>query len=201
MLPLPYTPLAMAMAPSSILWLLGLIFFLLMVYSGYLNKLYSSTVTLCMTVFAALVSLAFFQPVAQVVMGVASWSERVAYGVVMMLLFAVTYIGCYALAAAKLPPRLEGLSKFVDGIGGALMGVLTGVVFSGFMLLALYTFPLVGYGGQKETFLGSDRTVVNLAAVLHRHIPWKEFEPNKFLNWAKTVNAPKKKRRAAEPEP
>ncbi len=185
----------------NIIALLGGVFFFLMVYSGYLNKLYTSTATLCMTVFAVLVSLTFFQPLAQVLIGVASWSGKVAHGVVMMLLFAATYIGCYSLAAAKLPARLEGLSKVVDGIGGALVGVLTGVVFSGFMLLALYTFPLAGYEGQKETFLGADRTVIKLAAVLHRRIPWKEFEPNRFLNWAKTVNTPKKKRRPAELEP
>ena len=189
----PYMPLAIT-GPG----LLGFIFFGLMVYSGYLNKFYASTVTLCMTVFAVLVSLTFFEPLAQMFMGVAGWSEKIAHGTTMILLFLGAYIVCYALAAANLPARLEGFSKTIDGIGGALIGVLTGVVFSGFMLVALYLFPLAGYEGQKETFLGLDRTVVKLAAVFHRQIPWKTFEPAEFLDWAKTVNVPKKRRRTSE---
>jgi len=192
----PYMPLAVTGA--GLLKLLGFVFFALMVYSGYLNKFYASTVTLCMTVFAVLVSLTFFEPVAQVVIGVAGWSERIAHGTVMILLFLGVYIVCYALATANLPSRLEGLSKSVDGIGGAFMGLLTGVVFSGFMLVALYLFPLAGYEGQKQTFLGADRTVVKLAAVFHRQIPWKTFDPTEFLDWAKTVNVPKKRRRVPE---
>ena len=190
----PYMPLAVT--GSGLLKLLGLVFFGLMVYSGYLNKFYASTVTLCMTVFSVLVSLTFFEPLAQIVMGVAGWSEKIAHGMVMILLFLATYVVCYALATANLPARLEGFSKSVDGIGGAFMGVLTGVVFSGFMLVALYLFPLAGYEGQKKAFLDLDRTVVKLAAVFHRQIPWKTFEPTEFLDWAKTVNVPKRKRRA-----
>ncbi len=190
----PYMPLAVT--GSGLLKLLGLVFFGLMVYSGYLNKFYASTVTLCMTVFSVLVSLTFFEPLAQIVMGVAGGSEKIAHGMVMILLFLATYVVCYALATANLPARLEGFSKSVDGIGGAFMGVLTGVVFSGFMLVALYLFPLAGYEGQKKAFLDLDRTVVKLAAVFHRQIPWKTFEPTEFLDWAKTVNVPKRKRRA-----
>jgi hypothetical protein len=185
-----YVPLA-AVSWTGFLGLLGFIFFGLMVYAGYLNKLYAATVTLFMTVFSVLVSLTFFQPLAQVVMNAVSWSEQVAYGVMMMLLFLGTYIGCYAVATAKLPARLEGLPKSIAGVGGALMGVLTGVVFSGFMLVALYLFPLAVAERQKEAFLGADQVVVKLAGVFHNRIPWQPFEPAQFLHWAKTVNIPK----------
>ena len=195
----PYVPLAIT--PMGLLKLMGFIFFALMVYSGYLNKLYGATVTLLMTLFSVLVSLTFFEPLAQVVMGMASWSQKVAHGVTMIVVFLVTYVCLYALATAKLPARLEGFSKSIEGIGGALMGVLTGVVFAGFMLVALYLFPLGGYENQKETFLGSDRILVKLAAVIQQRIPWKPFEPNDFMERAKTANAPKKRRRAAETEP
>lgn len=191
-----YVPLAMT--GMQFVKMVGFVFFGLMVYSGYLNKLYAATVTLCMTVFSVLVSLTFFQPLARLIMSVVSWSEKAAYGAMMILLFLGTYLGCYALATAKLPARLEGLSKVVAGVGGALMGVLTGLVFTGFMTVALYLFPLAGFEKQKEAFLGTDQVVVKLAGVFHSRIPWRPFEPAQFLHWAKTVNAPAARRPAQE---
>jgi hypothetical protein len=145
-----------------------------------------------------LVSLTFFQPLAGVLVNVVSWSEKVAYGVMMLLLFLGTYLGCYALATARLPARLEGLRNSIAGVGGALMGVLTGVVFSGFMMVALYLFPLAGFEKQKEAFLGADQVVVKLAGVFHSRIPWQPFDPAQFLHWAKTASVPQVKRPAGE---
>lgn len=191
----------LAITPMGLLKLIGFVFFGLMVYSGYLNKLYGATVTLFMTVFSALVALTFFQPLAQVVMGVASWSRKVADGTMMILTFLVTYVCLYAVATIKLPARLEGFSKRIESIGGAVMGVLTGVVFAGFMLVALYLFPLAGFENQKETFLHCDRTFVKLAAVIHQRIPWQPFDPGEFLHWTKTAHVPKPKPKPAEPQP
>jgi len=193
-----YVPIA-AVSPSGILKTLGFVLFGLMVYGGYLNKLYAATVTLFVTVFAVLISLSFFEPLALALTGVAGWTGRIAHGVVMMLLFLVTYVCCYALATAKLPTGLN-FHKYVDNLGGAVMGCLTGMVFAGFMLLALYLFPLAGYEGHKRTFLDCDRTVTRLAAVIHSRIPWRTFDPAHFLSWSKTVNAPRKRRRPPEPE-
>jgi hypothetical protein len=80
------------------------------------------------------------------------------------------------------------------------MGVLTGFVFSGFMMVALYLFPLTGFEKQKEAFPGADQVVVKLAGVFHSRIPWRPFEPAEFLHWAKTASVPQVKRPAAATE-
>lgn len=190
----------LAITAKGLLQLISVVFLLLMVYSGYLNKLYAATVTLCITVFSVLVSLTFFQPLARVVMNTISWTEKVAYGMAMILLFLGTFVCCYALATARLPARLEGLPKTIAGVGGAVMGALTGIVFSGFMMVALYLYPLAGFEGQKEAFLGVDKVVLELAGVFHDRIAWQPFEPDRFLDWAKTVNAPAAKRPGPQPE-
>lgn len=187
---MPYVPLGAITGMK----LLGFIFFGLMVYGGYLNKLYGAALTLFMTLFAALVSLSFFQPLGQLFMHVASWSEKLAYGVVMVLLFLGTYVCCYALAMATLPSKLD-FHKYVDAVGGAVLGALTGIVFSGFMLVALYLFPLAGFENEKYTWMNVDHTVVKLAALVHDRIPGRDFDAGEFLHWAKTVNQPTKKQR------
>jgi len=194
---LPCLPLAVA--GSGIMWLLGAVFCLLMVYAGLLNKLYGSLVTLFLTAFGVLVALSFFEPVAVMLMNVASWTHRFAYGVVMMLLFLATYVVGYALAMANLPGKLD-LNKYVDTIGGAVMGLLTGVLFSGFMMLALYLFPLAGYQNQKGTFMDTDVTVVRLAGLVHERIPWKKFDTSEFLHWVKTVNQPARRSKPVQQE-
>jgi hypothetical protein len=170
-----------------------------MVYAGLLNKLYCSLVTLFLVVFGVLVSLCFFQPLAELLMGAVGWTKQFGYAVVMMLLFLGTYLLGYALAMARLPGKLE-LNKYVNTVGGGLMGLLTGIVFSGFMLLALYLFPLAGYQGQKQTFLNTDETVVKMAALFQRSMPWEKFDAAEFLHWVKTSNVPAPKVRRKEGE-
>ena len=180
--------------------LLGLIFFGLMIYGGYLNKLYGAAMTFFMVVFATFVSLSFFEPLAQLFMQTVSWSEKLAHGVVLLLLFLGTYVGCYALAMATLPSRLD-FHKYVNAIGGVVFGVLTGMVFSGFMLMALYVFPLAGFENEKQAWMNCDRAVLKLVTIVHQRIPGRGFDPDQFLHWAKTVNQPKRKRRAAPQMP
>ncbi len=192
---MPYMPVAAVTG----FWLLGIILFLLMIYGGYLNKLYGAVLTLSIAIFAVLVALNFFEPVAGLFMQVASWSGKLAYGVAFLLLFLLTYVACYALAMAMLPAKLD-FHKYVDAIGGAVVGALTGLVFSGFMLVALYVFPLAGYENQKETWMNVDHAVLKLAALIHQRIPGREFDAGEFLHWAKTVRQPQKKARPVTEE-
>ena len=122
------------------------IFVLLSTYwFGFKEGFFSGLIHLICVIAAGAVALAFWEPLAYALLGVAAMREW-AFGVSLLLLFSVLLFGLRLGANILIPDRLN-VPNIADIVGGSATGLLSGVLTIGIGLIGMGFLPIGNLGG------------------------------------------------------
>ncbi len=137
------------------------IVFILMIYAGYLNKLYNALFTFVLVLMAAVIACNFFQPLGDL------WPEGqkpYAYGTTFLLLFGVSFFAFQVVVTYLYPDNLN-FSKLLNSLGGVFFGALTGLALAGVLAIGFYLLPLGPR--ERKTFLKFDRQLASVLVLMN----------------------------------
>ncbi len=169
--------------------------FFLIIYAGYLNKLYTALFTFVLVMTAAVVACNFFEPLGGLGFWPQSWKPY-AYGASFLLLFGITFFLLQILVTYLYPDSL-GFSQLVNSLGGVFFGALAGIVLAGTLAIGYYLLPLYG-DPQRKTFLKFDRHVASALTLINEKAGANNLNADESLL---KVPKAKTKREPEEPKP
>jgi len=118
----------------------------------YTQGLFSSLVTLLVTIACAAMALTWYQPIAVTLYPTYS---AIAPSLTLMLLFGLPLIGMRMLFDWILARKNVVFNQWVDRIGGAILGLVIGMVIVGMLVMCLSMLPfgasLMGYRPFDDT--------------------------------------------------
>ena len=130
----------------------------LIAYFHYLQGLLSGLISAVLALVAAAVAITFYEPLAEMLSG--GKFNDTAQGICLIALFAIVYL-IGRLLFDKLVPGNIRLPHIVDGIGGALGGLIGGLFAMGIVAIALQTMPFgPSIAGYTRYPLASEREKV-----------------------------------------
>jgi hypothetical protein len=138
--------------------------FFLIIYAGYLNKLYNALFTFVLVTIASVVACNFFEPLGSLGFWPASW-RAYAQGASFLLLFGITFFVLQILVTYLYPDTL-GFSQLVNSLGGVFFVALAGIVLAGTLAIGYYLLPLYGEP-KRKTFLKFDRQVASALTLIN----------------------------------
>lgn len=138
-----------------ILNLLLAAFILFMVYWWSSEGLFSALIHLLLTVFAALLAVAVWEPVTQGLL--VGWMPEYAWGVGLLAPFAVILFGLRVLFDKAVLGNLH-INEALSRIGGGLCGLGSGVLTAGMLVIGLgFTGGLTSHIGYEGYAVGEDQ--------------------------------------------
>src|SRR5437764_3803179 len=141
-----------------ILSIVTLILVGLIAYFHYLQGLLSGLISAVLALVAAAVAITFYEPLAEMLSG--GKFNDTAQGICLIALFAVVYL-VGRLLFDKLVPGNIRLPHIVDGVGGAVGGLIAGLFAMGIVAIALQTMPFgPSIAGYARYPLASEREKV-----------------------------------------
>lgn len=171
--------------------IVSFIVFFLIIYAGYLNKLYNALFTFVLVMIAAVIACNFFEPLGNLGFWPESWKPY-AHGASFLLLFGITFFLLQLVVAFRYPDTL-GFSNLVNSLGGVFFGVLAGLVLAGVLGIGFYLLPLHGHT-QRRTFLKFDRHLASALTLINEKAGARKLNADETL--LKVPEAPPEK----EPE-
>ncbi|MDB5318858.1 MAG: hypothetical protein JWN40_489 [Phycisphaerales bacterium] len=130
----------------------------LVAYLHYMQGLLNGLISVVLALIATAVAIAEYEPMATAVSG-GKYNDQ-AQGVCLIALFALTYL-IGRLIFDKLVPGNVRLPHLVDGIGGAVCGLIAGLMGTGIIAIGLQTMPFgLSIAGYARYPLAAERTAV-----------------------------------------
>ena len=128
----------------------------LIAYLHYLYGLLSGLISVVLALIAVAVAMSKYEPMATAMSG-GKYNDQ-AQGICLIALFALTYL-VGRIIFDKLVPGNIRLPHLVDGIGGAVCGLIAGIMGAGIISLALQTMPFgASIAGYARYPLAEDRS-------------------------------------------
>lgn len=130
-------------------------------YYHFTQGLFTATASAIFTVFAAMMAISYFEPLAQMLLK-AGLTES-ASAVAMILIFAVAYFVPRLLFDLLVPGNIR-VPVILDKVGAAVMGVIVGLFATGVLAIAVQTMPFsqsIGMFSRYSTV--GDRPVTYMA--------------------------------------
>jgi len=161
----------------------SIVIFIVVGVSCYNNGLYSTIVMMFAVLLSASLALSLFVPMARVpvFVKVLGWYGP---GLCYLVTFLLTLTILQTVANYLLPPRIE-LSKAVDRIGGAALGLLLALFMTGCLMVGLMMMPGTGGPADKTVLLDSDRFFVKSMAWLSGWPGLKSLDAEGFMEGLK----------------
>lgn len=132
-------------------------------YWGVANGFFSALMHLACTIAAGAIALAFWEPVAMLIMEQtqAEWINDMVWGASLGLTFAVSLAALLGLTIVALRANMK-LNAVANGIGGAVAGAGSGTIVAGMLLLT------IGNIRGTSALFGHERTVYDNAGSIVR---------------------------------
>lgn len=105
-------------------------------YAFFVEGLFTAFVMFCNVFAAGLVAFNFWEPIAEAIGGLGGYEDSL----VLVLLFSLT-LGLLRLTTHNIATNLIEFNFLMDKIGGALFGLATGYLISGFLACVFQTLP------------------------------------------------------------
>ena len=153
------------------------VIFLLILYSGYLNGLFSSVTTFLLLTVGIAFSMSFYARLAETRLfrPMGDYAGPVSLAV----LFMLGYFTLQIVANLFAPPVMR-MKRIVNKLGGISVSALTAMLMTGFMGLLFYMTPWTGIHKGTGEFIG-----VHLVARGFEHLTWAtggvKFNVNEFF--------------------
>ena len=121
--------------------LLAIVIILVLVVAFYhsMQGFFSATLSAIIAVIAAAVAFSLHEPIVEALIG--GKMSNTAHGMVLIMLFTVTYLALRILVDSMVPGNIR-LPAMVDKIGGGVMGLVAGAFVMGILMIALQELPL-----------------------------------------------------------
>src|SRR2546423_1615639 len=127
----------------------------LVAYLHYIQGLLSGLISVVLALIATAIAIAEYEPMAAWVSG-GKYNDQ-AQGVCLIALFALIYL-IGRLIFDKLVPGNVRLPHLVDGIGGAVCGLIAGLMGAGLIAIALQSMPFgLSIAGYARYPLAAER--------------------------------------------
>ncbi len=162
--------------------IISLVAFLIVAFSCYRNGLFSSVVMLFVVLLSAASALMCIGPMPRM-MGV-DQLDWYAPPIVFLGIFILSFVILQTLANFLLPPKMN-LSKSVDKLGGAAVGLVVAFFFTGVLMTGYDLFPGTGKAEDKVCFLNADECLVRTMAWMSARSGSVSLDADKFLRMAK----------------
>jgi len=138
-----------------ILSIVLLLFVGLIAYLHFLQGLLSGFISVVLALIATAVAMAEYEPMAAYVSG-GKYNDQ-SQGVCLIALFALTYLIGRLIFDKAVPGNIR-LPHLVDGIGGAVCGLIAGLLGTGIIAIALQSMPFgVSVAGYARYPVAADR--------------------------------------------
>lgn len=132
----------------------------LVVFFHYVQGFFSATLSAMITVIAAAMAISYHEPVVNTLLKGKMADD--AHGMVLCMIFAVTYLVLRTLFDSFIPGNVQ-TPNVVDKIGAALMGLVAGVFSVGIFAIAVQSLPFdpaMSYLGSSRYALSDNRKVI-----------------------------------------
>jgi len=127
----------------------------LVAYLHYIQGLLSGLISVVLALVATAIAIANYEPMATSISG-GKYNDQ-AQGICLIGLFAVVYI-VGRVIFDKLVPGNVRLPHLVDAIGGAVCGVIAGIMLAGLIAIAMQSMPFgISVAGYARYPLAGDR--------------------------------------------
>ena len=145
-------------------FVISVVIFLVILYSGYLNGLFSSVTTLLLLTVGIAFSMSFYMRLAETRLcrPMGDYAEPVC----LVVLFVLGYFALQIAANLFAPPVIH-MKRIVNKLGGIGVSVLTAMLMTGFMGLLFYMTPWTGVNKGSGEFIGAP-----LVARGFEHLTW-----------------------------
>lgn len=133
-------------------FIISVVIFLVILYSGYLNGLFSSVTTLLLLTVGIAFSMSFYTRLAEtrLCQPMGDYAEPVCLAV----LFVLGYFALQIVANVFAPPMMH-MKRIVNKVGGIGVNVGTAMLMTGFMGMLFYMTPWTGIHKGSGEFIGA----------------------------------------------
>lgn len=140
--------------------LVSVVIFLVLLYSGYLNGLFSSVATLFMLLICISIAMGFYVPLSSpdLMQNMGPYAAPIC----LLGLFLVSFFLLQAIVNVVTPPDVK-LGKWVNKLGGLGVAALNAYLATGFIMTAFFLFPWTGVSADRyPVMLRADRAFVQM---------------------------------------
>ena len=127
--------------------------------------LFSSFLHCVLVILAGSLAIAFWEPLAFMLLGSGSMATHFAWGVALLVPFGL-FLFLMRLAMDKLVPGNLVFPQIVDLAGGAGFGLISGVLTAGLIIIGVSFLPGASYFGYKPYAVAADSKVEHVSSLL-----------------------------------
>ncbi len=140
----------------SLFFVVLLVMLLAIIFFHYIQGLFSSTLSALYAVVAAIVAFSYHETIVESLL--AGKAANTAHAMVLLMLFAVVYLTLRIISDNAIPGQVR-LPAIVDKVGGAFMGLVTGIFALGIVAIAAEELPFGPSIAGYVRYVGNDRHV------------------------------------------